>query len=164
MKKLIFFTLLLLFTIITKAQYTETIQKFEKELLGYFQKQKITKKEIPNKRSKDKIYSLVTDESHLGFAVLASAKGRIDLFDFMVIYNSKREIEFIKVLVYRSSHGQEITNKNWLKQFYLKKGQINYGKDIQAISGATLSAKSLTDKITELNTIITEANLDYHED
>jgi hypothetical protein len=143
------------------GQNKEVQKKFEKELASYLRSAEFKIQEIENSKTKDKIYRLTRENYFIGYAILTSAKGRMDLFDFMVIYNTKGEIEYVKVLIYRSSHGQEITNKSWLKQFYKKKGDLNYGKDIQAISGATFSARSITQKITELNTKINEVITDY---
>jgi hypothetical protein len=138
------------------GQNNEAQKMFEKELVSYFQSGELRKQEVTNLETKDRVYKLFLNDSFVGFAILASAKGRIDSFDFVVIYNSRKEIKLVKVLIYRSQHGQEITNKNWLKQFYKDTKQFVYGKDIQAISGATLSAKSITEKINALNFVISE--------
>ncbi|OFX85732.1 MAG: hypothetical protein A2W99_05845 [Bacteroidetes bacterium GWF2_33_16] len=138
------------------GQNNDTQKKFEQELHSYFRSGDLKKQEIVNSETKDKIFKLFLDNSFVGYAILASAKGRMDTFDFVIIYNSQKEIKLVKVLVYRSQHGQEITNKNWLKQFYKNTVQFVYGKDIQAISGATLSAKSITEKINTLNFVVSE--------
>ena len=51
-----------------------------------------------------------------------------------------------KILVYREDYGGEIGSKRWLKQFIGKKSsdKLKYEKDIIAISGATISALSMT--------------------
>jgi K+-transporting ATPase c subunit len=69
----------------------------------------------------------------------------------------KYEIELIKILVYRSAYGSEITAKRWLSQFYFKqRDSLKYGSDIQAISGATVSASSLTENVNRINKLIRE--------
>ena len=86
-----------------------------------------------------------------GILYLASAKGRHDFFDYMVIFNNDLSIRKIQVLVYRSDHGHEITGKGWLKQFTGRDGcRLEYGQDVQAISGATYSGKSITADISRL--------------
>lgn len=155
----LFFTLALSISLL--GQDRDVQKKFESELANYFRSDEFKIQKIENSETKDIIYRLTRENSFTGYAILTSAKGRMDSFDFMVIYNTKGEIEYVKVLIYRSSHGQEITNKSWLKQFYKKKGDLSYGKDIQAISGATFSAKSITQKINELNTKINEVIIDY---
>lgn len=83
--------------------------------------------------------------------VFSSAKGRIEFFDYMIILNPSFEILNIKILKYRSEYGYEISNKGWLKQFYHKPyGRFEYKKDIDALSGASFSAKSLVDDVNQI--------------
>ena len=52
------------------------------------------------------------------------------------------------VTTYRSSHGAGICSKGWLKQFRGYHGEeIRLGKEIDSISGATISASSLVEDI-----------------
>jgi len=156
MKKILLATFVLTLSFGLNAQNSDANKKFEKELATYFNQRKVEKIELINNQSSDKFYKLIIDEKFYGYSVLSSAKGRYDLFDFMIIYNDKKEIEYIHILIYRSQYGQEITNKNWLKQFYKKVKLFVYGRDIQALSGATFSAESITNKINKLNEILTD--------
>ncbi|RLD75106.1 MAG: hypothetical protein DRJ07_18680 [Bacteroidetes bacterium] len=73
---------------------------------------------------------------------------RYEHFDYMAILNKDLSIKKIKVLVYDGEYGFEITSKLWLKQFIGYQGEkLKYGSDIQAISGATVSAQSISDDI-----------------
>ena len=57
----------------------------------------------------------------------------------------------VKVLDYQSEYGYEICAKNWLKQFIGKKGcEVNYGNDIDAISGATVSGNAIVTDVQML--------------
>ena len=70
------------------------------------------------------------------------------MFDYLVTVNLAFEIEKVKVLKYRSEHGGEIASKKWLQQFTgYSTGELKYKKDISAISGATISASSITSDI-----------------
>jgi hypothetical protein len=85
-----------------------------------------------------------------GYAYLTHGMGRYEAFDFVVLYSTDLQIQKVDILVYRSDHGYEIMNKRWLAQFNGKTGcNLVYGKDIDAISGATLSGTSLTETIAE---------------
>jgi Na+-translocating ferredoxin:NAD+ oxidoreductase RnfG subunit len=55
-------------------------------------------------------------------------------------------IHDLQVLVYRESHGDEITDRRFRRQFAGKRASdpIVLGKDIDAISGATISSRSAT--------------------
>ena len=73
---------------------------------------------------------------------------RYEHFDYMAILNKDLSVKKIKVLVYDSEYGFEITSKLWLKQFIGYQGKkLEYGSDIHAISGATISAQSIMNDI-----------------
>ena len=97
------------------------------------------------------IYSLHEEAEQIGYIVITSAMGRHEYFDYCVIYNSDFSIRNVEILVYRSDHGYEITNRKWLKQFVGQRGcGLEYSKDIDAISGATYSAGSITADLARL--------------
>jgi len=52
---------------------------------------------------------------------------------------------------YQATHGQEVTNKGWLKQFqgYDGSRSLTVGKSIDAISGATVSVLGITNDVQE---------------
>ena len=58
----------------------------------------------------------------------------------------QRNKEKSKILIYREDHGRQVGSQRWLKQFIGRKSgeKLVYGKDIDGISGATVSAKSMT--------------------
>ncbi len=89
--------------------------------------------------------TLKSNDELIGFACFASSKGKNDFFDYMVLFNENLEIQQVVVLIYRSSFGGEIMAKSWLKQFIGKeRGEgMEFGKDIDGISGATISAPSM---------------------
>lgn len=82
----------------------------------------------------------------LGFAYVGKAKSKVALFDYVVIFDKNLIITQVKVLIYREDHGGEISSKRWLQEFlgFEKNQTILYKKDIAGISGATISAASLT--------------------
>mgnify|MGYP003624826122 CR=1 FL=1 len=105
-----------------------------------------------------KVLLLKSAESNLGYACFASSKGKNDYFDYMVIFDKELVIKKVKVLIYRSTYGGEIMSHSWLKQFI---GETNgqemaMDKDIDGISGATLSAPSITLGVKDLSLLIAE--------
>lgn len=159
MMRLILVVLLSVFAeYIAEAQYPEIPPKVQKELSKHFKTELIkyvSIKELSNEN--DFFLKVYNGDIELGMVVLTSAKGRYDMFDYMVVYNLDFNIELIKVLAYRSQYGSEITAKRWLSQFYSRQeDNLKYGSDIQAISGATFSAVSLTKNINRINKILKE--------
>ena len=82
------------------------------------------------------------------YIFLDQAKGRHELFTFIVLFTPKLEIDLISVIEYNEVHGYEIASKKWLAKFkginLQSKPQI---KGVDAISGATMSCKSIKDGI-----------------
>lgn len=68
-----------------------------------------------------------------------------EYFDYLILYNNALVIELVKVYNYQASHGHEVCSPSWLKQFkgYAGEKELDYGGNIDAISGATISAVSM---------------------
>lgn len=100
----------------------------------------------------DNFYKISTNQNFIGYFYYGKAPSKTDEFDFLVIFDENLIIKKIKILAYREDYGMEIGSKRWLKQFNgLTKGDhVKYQKDIKAISGATISAKSMTKAVNDL--------------
>jgi Na+-translocating ferredoxin:NAD+ oxidoreductase RnfG subunit len=61
-------------------------------------------------------------------------------------------VKRVEVLEYRETYGGEIRNPAWRQQFVGKRfgSQLQLGKDIKNISGATLSSRHVTDGVRRL--------------
>ena len=72
-----------------------------------------------------------------------------EFFDYFIIIDTLKSIKRVKVFNYQATQGHEVMSIGWLKQFVGYKGdeELRYGKEIEAISGATVSAKSLNTDI-----------------
>lgn len=76
---------------------------------------------------------------------------RYDHFYYMTVFNIDRTTIKVVVLDYQSDHGYEICNKNWLKQFIGNEGKsFEYDKNVDAISGATVSVNGIIDDLNSL--------------
>ena len=69
-------------------------------------------------------------------------------FFFLTAFDKQKNIKKVRVLEYTSDHGYQIANKGWLKQFEKAK-TFTVGKNIDGISGATISVKSITKGVNE---------------
>ncbi len=72
-----------------------------------------------------------------------------EYLDYYILYNGEIMIKLVKVFNYQATHGQEVTVRGWLKQFigYDGRDNLQIGKNIDAISGATISVYALTSDI-----------------
>lgn len=106
----------------------------------------------------NKLFKLTDSTQLVGYLFLAEAPSKADKFDYMVIFKPDLSILTVQLLVYREDQGGEIGSKRWLKQFNGKSGgkEMKFGYDIQNISGATISARSMTKGIEVLSKNIQE--------
>ena len=107
---------------------------------------------IPLKITETNFFKINSNDNFLGYYYLGQAYGKAAYFDFIVIFDKDLIVSKVKILVYREDHGGEVGSKRWLKQFIgtTKEQQLKYQKDIAAISGATISAKSMTNEVNKL--------------
>lgn len=112
---------------------------------------------LRTKINENDLFKISLDTVSLGYAYIGKGFGKVDDFDFLVLFDTDLIIVKSKILVYREDYGGEIGSKRWLKQFNGKgkNDTIEYEKDIIAISGATLSANSMTVAVNNLLRTIT---------
>lgn len=110
-------------------------------------------------RARDHLFEIHSAEgSALGYAYLGQAPSMKNVFDYLVIMQTDLQIKKAKVLIYREDYGRQIGSQRWLKQFIgARYGDvINYGEEIDAISGATISAKSMTQAVKRVLETMTQ--------
>ncbi|PCI93131.1 MAG: FMN-binding protein [Flavobacteriales bacterium] len=138
------------------------IKKMDKTLAKLWPEQVITKKPISLTEStrnslsfkldKESLFSVSNNSKSKSYMFLSKGFGKMNEFDYMVVFDKDLSILKIKVLVYREEYGGEIGSSRWLKQFKGKTDPktMKFGHDIQNISGATISARSLTEDVKKV--------------
>ncbi len=138
------------------------IKKMDKTLASLWPEQTITKTPInlsQNNQNKlsfklnnNSLYKVINNSKSGAYMYLSKSKSKISHFDYMVVFKPDLSILKVRVLVYREEYGGEIGSKRWLKQFVGKSepSEMKFGDDIQNISGATISARSLTEDVRKL--------------
>ncbi|WP_296358441.1 FMN-binding protein [Ramlibacter sp.] len=91
-----------------------------------------------------------------GFVLADRVIGKFELIDYAAGFGIDGTVTQVEVLAYRESHGAEIRNAAWRKQFPGRKGpaQLRFGDDIRNISGATLSCQHVTEGMQRLAAIV----------
>jgi len=102
---------------------------------------------------KNELQTLNNEGKLVGYLYLSRAASRSDIIDYMIIFKPDLSILNVKVLIYREEYGGEVGSKRWLKQFIGKSNgiEMKFGHDIQNISGATISARSMTKSIEQVS-------------
>ncbi|MBE0641985.1 MAG: FMN-binding protein [Bacteroidales bacterium] len=81
----------------------------------------------------------------LGYLMLSSGMGRYNRFDYLALLSPDIRVVQIGITDYRSDHGYQIASPRWLAQFkgYSADSLWQVGREVDAISGATISATGL---------------------
>ncbi|MFO7863860.1 MAG: FMN-binding protein [Salinivirgaceae bacterium] len=81
-----------------------------------------------------------------------------EYFDYFIIFDGLGEIQAVRVFNYKATKGHAIASKGWLRQFEKlgtkEKPAVN--KNIDGISGATISTHAITSDIAIRMTMIRE--------
>lgn len=152
MKKILLCILAAIFLIPTIAGERKlpafTTKKINKSIAQIWPGRNIIWHEVTNRIITDstRIYELNENKLTIGYLYVSEAPTRYATFDYMLITDTVPAIKEVSVLRYTESHGGEITNRRWLKQFIgcTPEKNIHYGRTVDAVTGATISANSLT--------------------
>ena len=92
------------------------------------------------------IYVGQGDEGRLdGFAVVAAEKGMHEPIDFAVHFAPDGKVARVEIVEYREAYGDEVRRERFRNQFRGKTADdpITVGKDIDIVSGASISSRSV---------------------
>ena len=80
-----------------------------------------------------------------GFAILDHELGMHENIDFAVRFTGKGAVDLVEIMEYREAYGDEVRAERFRKQFVGKtaKDPLVAGKDIQIITGASISSRSM---------------------
>lgn len=110
---------------------------------------------LPARSVNWRVFSAQRGDALLGYVVLDDVIGKVELISYAVAVNPDASVRQIEILAYRESHGFEIRNPAWRKQFVGKTAQVGLtvGDGIANISGATLSCTHVTDGVRRIAAI-----------
>ena len=82
----------------------------------------------------------------LGYVFVDEVVGRQDFITYAAAIDATGKLGTLEVLAYRESHGGEIRNEAWRRQFAGRQGleHVRFRTDIKNIAGATLSSEHVT--------------------
>jgi hypothetical protein len=107
---------------------------------------------LPARSAHWRVVSAWQGDRLLGHMVLDDVVGKVELISYAVGLAPDGSIRDVEILAYRESHGFEIRNANWRRQFVGKTAadKVAVGDNIANISGATLSSKHVTDGVRRI--------------
>ena len=91
------------------------------------------------------IFVATTGEHVDGYAIIDDELGQHEQITFAVKLSPAGAVERHEVMVYRESYGEEITDSRFRRQFQGKtaKDPVRAGVDIDVVTGATISSRSM---------------------
>ncbi len=99
-----------------------------------------------------RVYVCRNGNAIAGYGIVDNVRGRSRDITYMLVLNPDGEVASVEILVYRESHGGEVAGSAFRDQFSGKKpgDPLVSGRDIKAISGATISSRSVTAGVAKL--------------
>lgn len=79
-----------------------------------------------------------------------------EYFDYFIFFDESKSVRLVEVFNYQATHGYEVTARGWLKQFVGFSGNdtLIVNKDIDGITGATISVYAITLDVQEKTKIL----------
>jgi Na+-transporting NADH:ubiquinone oxidoreductase subunit NqrC len=107
---------------------------------------------LPARSVQWRVVGAYKGDAAIGFMVLDDVIGKFELISFAVGINLDATVRQVEILSYRESHGGEVRNPAWRRQFVGKgaRGALAVGEGIANISGATLSCTHVTDGVRRI--------------
>lgn len=140
------FILALLSSSSLEPVYQRSQKKIDKTLSSLWPDENIETVHISSAdiRENEKAFEVWIDGQHTAYFITAQSRSKFDVFDYMVVFDLEGRIKQPKILIYREDYGGEIASKRWLRQFIGldKNSDMNLGKEVQNIAGATISCES----------------------
>lgn len=110
---------------------------------------------VPSRSVNWRVVAALKGEQAIGYLVLDDVIGKFELISYAVGLNPDASVRQVEILTYRESHGGEIRNPAWRRQFTGKRAAAGMalGDGIANISGATLSCTHVTDGVRRIAAI-----------
>ena len=111
------------------------------------------------------VWEIFQKDSLVGLAYLDNVKGKSQPITYAVFYDLNGNVIDSHIIKYREHIGGEVANRHWLKQFLGKSTNSDYqvGKNIDGISGATISVNAVTRGIHR-STFVIDFLLNKHDE
>ena len=99
-----------------------------------------------------RVWDVRSGNGRAGWFIVDRVLGKHEMITYAVGLSPDGTVKRVEILEYRETYGGEVRNPNWRQQFVGKRSgsQLQLGKDIRNISGATLSSRHVTDGIRRL--------------
>ncbi|NUM70655.1 MAG: FMN-binding protein [Ignavibacteriaceae bacterium] len=104
------------------------------------------------------LYKIKSGKTLKAYGFLDNVYGKSLPITFMVFLDTKGSVLSAHIIKYREQYGGQVGSQGWLDQFKGRNNQSGYevSKDIDSISGATISVNSVTTGIKKITLLYQE--------
>ena len=101
---------------------------------------------------KPPVWQAMRGDTLLGHLFVDQVYGKHEFITYALAVSADGAVAGVEILDYRETHGDQVRQPRWRAQFLGKDADdaVKLGRDIQNISGATLSCRHLTDGVRRL--------------
>ncbi|MDO9634808.1 MAG: FMN-binding protein [Paludibacter sp.] len=88
----------------------------------------------------------------------ANSNESSEYFDYFIFFDEGKSISQVRVINYQATHGEKVSSPGWLRNFvgHNRTKPLEVGRQIDAISGATISVNSITFDVRQKTHILSE--------
>lgn len=97
------------------------------------------------------LYFTIQNNNKKEYVIIDDVMGKSHPITYLVIVNEDEIIKYVEVIEYRNIKGNAVTKRRWLDKFiglFYENEKLN--NKVDGISGATISANSITKGITKI--------------
>lgn len=97
------------------------------------------------------VWEISSSDKLEGYLFELELNGKLHSFSSLVVLDPKGAVLQVSITNYPASHGIQVTNRRWLNKLRIdSESKLEYGKNVDALSGATISAQNLINGIENL--------------
>lgn len=130
---------------------TDFIEDFK--VISQQQKKRIKQHSGMRQRwDEQKIWRVKSLDKDIGWFIIDDVVGKHEFITYALGLTMEGRVKGVEIMTYRETHGSEVREETWRKQFIDMQLGDNFKLDqgIDSISGATLSVRNVTDGIHRL--------------
>lgn len=103
-------------------------------------------------------YHAQSDGHRDGYALFDSERGQHELIDIGTFFDADGAVTRVEILAFREPYGDGVRSRRFLQQFVGRGADSSFrvGRDIDAVSGATISARSLAIAVRRASVLLEE--------
>ena len=131
------------------SQFTTIALNFDKTVLKKIK----SAAGVRVKQKRIQAWKVQRDKRDMGWFFIDKVIGKHELITYAIAIDTHNLIKGLEIIEYLETHGGEVQQQKWRQQFIgknLVNSRLKLGKDIDGISGATLSSRNITDGVRKL--------------